>query len=69
MAHNSPDNRVTHRPRYHGSDENADAGTAREPVTARQRRTRVLVIAVVIALILAFVILHVTGALGPGTNG
>ena len=69
MAPHSPDDRVTDQPRYHGSDENADADSAREPLTARQRWKRVLVIAVVIALFLALVILHVTGTLGPGTNG
>lgn len=69
MAHNSSDDRVTHQPRYHGRDENADAGSAREPLTARQRWTRVLVIAVVIAVFLVIVILHATGTLGPGTNG
>lgn len=69
MAHQSPDDRATGQPRYHGSDENADAGSAREPLTARQRRTRMLVIAIVIALFLAIVILHVAGVLGPGTNG
>ena len=67
MAHHSPDDRAGHRPWYRGSDDDADA--PREPLTARQRRARVLVIAVVIALLLVFVILHITGTLGPGTNG
>jgi hypothetical protein len=67
MAQHSPHDRAGHRPRYRGSDDDGDA--PREPLTPRQRRTRVLVIAVVIALLLAFVILHITGALGPGTNG
>ncbi len=67
MTQHPSDDRVGHRPRYHGGDEDAD--DAREPLTARQRRTRVLVIAVVIAALLAFVILHITGTLGPGTNG
>ncbi len=67
MTQHPPDGRAGHRPRYHGGDEDAD--DAREPLTARQRRTRVLVIAVVIAALLAFVILHITGTLGPGTNG
>lgn len=65
MAHNSPDDQVTRQPRYQGSDENAGA---REPLTARQRRTRLLVIAIVIAAFLAIVILHVTGILGKGMN-
>jgi hypothetical protein len=69
MAQHSPDDRVTDQPRYHGSDENSGAGSARVPLTARQRWTRVLVIAIVIAVFLAIVILHATGTLGPGTNG
>lgn len=36
---------------------------AREPLTARQRRTRVVVIAIVIAVILAILIMHMTGAM------
>jgi hypothetical protein len=68
MAHHS-DDRVTRQPRYRSSDENDDVGSAREPLTARQRWTRVLVIAIAIAVFLAMVILHATGTLGPGTNG
>ncbi len=67
MAQHSPDDRAGQRPRYRASDDDGDA--PREPLTPQQRRTRVLVIAVVIALLLAFVILHITGTLGPGTNG
>ena len=67
MTQHPPDDRAGHRPRYHGGQENAD--NAPEPLTPQQRRTRVLVIAVVIAVLLAFVILHITGILGPGTNG
>ena len=69
MTQHSPDDRVTHQPRYHASEENADADFTRKPMTARQRWTRVLVIAVVIAVFLAIVILHITGVLGKGTNG
>jgi len=67
MTQHPPDDRAGHRPRYHGGEENAD--NAPEPLTPQQRRMRVLVIAVVIALLLVFVILHITGTLGPGTNG
>jgi hypothetical protein len=67
MTQLPPDDRAGHRPRYQGRDENA--GDAREPLTPQQRRTRVLVIVAVIAVLLAFVILHITGILGPGTNG
>jgi len=69
MAPHSPDDGVTRQPRYHGSDEDAGAGSAREPLTARQRRARVLLIVVAVAAVLTMVILHITGVLGPGTNG
>lgn len=69
MTHHSSDDRVTDQPRYHGSDEDAGAGSARAPLTGRRRWTRVLVIAIVIALFLAVLVLHLTGTLGPGTNG
>lgn len=69
MAHHSPDDRVAGQPRYHGSDEGASVGSARAPLTARRRWTRVLVIAIVVALFLAMLVLHLTGTLGPGTNG
>ena len=55
--------------RYPGTGEDADPDTDREPLTASQRRSRVLVIVIVGALLLAFLILHLTGTLGPGTNG
>jgi hypothetical protein len=58
---------MTHQPRYQDSDE--DTGAAREPLTARQRWARVAVIAIVAALVLLMVILHITGTLGPGTHG
>lgn len=57
------------QPRYPGTGEDADSDAGREPLTARQRRARVLVIVIVAALFLAFLILHLTGTLGPGTNG
>jgi hypothetical protein len=40
----------------------------REPLTARQRRVRVLVIAIVIAIVLAILLMHVTGAMPNGTG-
>jgi hypothetical protein len=67
MTQHPPGDRAGHQPRYRGGDENAN--DAREPLTPQRRRTRVLVIAVVIAVLVAFVILHITGTLGPGTNG
>ena len=51
-------------------DTGKDAGKASRPaLTARQRTVRVLLIAVVVAVVTLIVILHVTGVLGPGTNG
>lgn len=60
---------MTHQPRYTGSDEDTPADTARKPLTARHRWARAALIAVVAALLLAMVILHITGTLGPGMNG
>jgi hypothetical protein len=58
---------MTDQPRYPGSDEDPRVGT-RKPLTARQRWTRVALIAIVAALLLLMVILHITGAFGPGMN-
>lgn len=60
---------MTHQPRYQGTEEDPGATAAREPLTARQRRTRVAVVAIVVVLVLLMLILHITGTLGPGTNG
>jgi len=53
---------------YQGTDEDTGAHASR-PLTARQRWTRVALVAIVAALLLVMVILHLTGAFGPGTNG
>jgi hypothetical protein len=60
---------MNHQPRYQGSDEDTRADAARKPLTAKQRWTRVAVIAIVAALLLLMLILHITGTVGPGTNG
>ena len=52
------------QPRYRGTDEDI-ATPARPPRTAGQRRTLVLMITIAIAVVLAIVILHLTGAV-PG---
>jgi hypothetical protein len=57
------------QPRYPGTGEDTDPDTGREPMTAGQRRTRVLVIVIVVAVLLAIVILHLTGTLGSRLNG
>jgi hypothetical protein len=60
---------MTQQPRYQGNDEDAGAGAARKQLTPRQRWSRIALIAIVVGLLLAMVILHMTGTLGPGTNG
>src|SRR5262249_8628743 len=60
---------MTHQPRYHGRDEDSSAGVGREPLPGGQRWTRVALIAIVAALLLVILILHITGTLGPDMNG
>ena len=50
--------------RYTGTD---DPGTGKAPLTARQRRNRLLVILIVIAIIVAMIVLHIAGVVGKGT--
>ena len=57
-----------HHPRYQGTDEDAAVTVGREPLTARQRRVRVLVIAIVAAIVLAILLIHLTGAMPKGTG-
>jgi hypothetical protein len=59
---------MTDQHRYTGSDD-TDADGGRVPLSARQRRVRVLVILLVIAVLIAFIVLHLTGAVGRGTMG
>jgi hypothetical protein len=56
-------------PRYRGAPEETGGDAGLKPFTPRQRLARVLVIAIVTVLLLAIVILHITGTLGPGMNG
>lgn len=42
---------------------------SRPALTARQRAVRVLLVAVVVALVALMIILHVAGVLGPGRHG
>ena len=57
------------QPRYPGTGEDSEPDTDREPLTASQRRARLLVIVIVVALLLAILILHLTGTLGSRLNG
>jgi hypothetical protein len=55
-------------PSYPGTGE--DTGEASQPApTAGHRTVRVLVIAAVVAAVALIIILHITGVLGPDTNG
>lgn len=54
----------------HHPDTGEGPGGARRPaLTSRQRWSRIAVILVVVALILAMIVLHLTGTFGPGSNG
>ena len=55
----------------HHPDTGDEAGTgaSREPLTPRQRWTRMAVILLVVVAALVIIVLHITGTLGPGSNG
>ena len=56
-------------PSYPGTSDSAGAEPRSEAVPKRPRRTVIAVWAVVIGLFLLMLILHLTGAVGPGTMG
>jgi hypothetical protein len=65
---------MTDPPSYPGTDGGTIGGTSAEPAAGpaatRPRRTVIMVWGIVIALLLVMMlILHLTGTLGPGTNG
>jgi hypothetical protein len=53
----------------HYPDTGDEAGTGRKPLTTRQRWARIAVIVFVVVAALVIVVLHITGTLGPGSNG
>lgn len=57
------------QPRYPDTGEDAGPGPGREPITTRQRWTRVLLVLTVVVLLAVMIILHVTGTFGPGSHG
>jgi len=59
---------MTDQHRYTGTDD-TDARRGRVPLTTRQRWARMLVILLVITALIALLVLHLTGAVGPGTMG
>ena len=67
-GHQPRDHGIAHHPRYHGTDEGAGADAAGEQRTARQRWKLAALIAVVAALVLTILIMHLTGAMGKGTG-
>ena len=56
-------------PSYPRTSDSAGAETGSEAAHKRPRRTVIAVWAVVIGLFLLMLILHLTGAVGPGTMG
>jgi hypothetical protein len=53
----------------HYPDTNEDTGAEREPLPGRLRRGRIVLILIVVAVLLVMLVLHLTGTVGPGTNG
>jgi hypothetical protein len=53
----------------HYPDTGEDTGAEREPLPGRLRRGSVAVILFVVAVLLAILVLHLTGTVGPGSNG
>jgi len=69
MTQQGPDYQPARRhPPYHGAVEDARPADAGQQPAARQRRIRVLVMAIVAAVLLAIVIMHLTGAMPTGTG-
>ena len=56
-------------PPYPHIRDDADAGPDGEPITNRPRRRVIAYWIIGIVLVLLFVVLHLTGALGPGAHG
>jgi hypothetical protein len=57
------------QPHYPHTGSEAGTGAGREPLTPRQRWTRIAVILLVVVAALVIVVLHIIGTLGPGSNG
>lgn len=57
------------QPQYPDTGEDTGTGARREPLTARQRRSRIAVIVTVAVLLLAVIVLHLAGVFGPGSGG
>jgi hypothetical protein len=55
-------------PRYPDTGDDTGLGRDRGSASSRPRWVSVLGIVIAIALVLLFVVLHLTGALGPGAH-
>jgi hypothetical protein len=60
---------VADPPSYPRTSDSAGAETGNDAPSKRPRRAVIAVWAAVIALVLLMLILHLTGAVGPGTMG
>jgi nitrate reductase NapE component len=56
-------------PSYPGTRDETAADPGSKPAASRPRRTLITFWIIVIALFLVILALHLTGTLGPGTNG
>jgi hypothetical protein len=61
------DGRMADHPRFPEEGEHADP-EVRPGAAGRPRWASVLLIALVVAALIAFVVLHLTGVLGPGSH-
>ena len=56
-------------PAYPGTRSAPDTGPGHEPALMPRRRARVIWIVVIALLVVAIVVLHLTGTVGANTNG
>lgn len=67
-SHRPREHATSHLPRFRGAGANGEVSATREPDAPRPRWKLVIVIAIVIAVFLAIVIMHATGAMPKGTG-
>lgn len=54
-------------PSYPRASEDSDTEYGQPPPSGQPRWKGMLLVAIIIALFVAFIVLHITGAVGPGT--